>query len=247
MNISKHQAPVRRRFSTAVVALVLASATFGLISCTKTKLDTDVKKASYTIGQQFGKNLKDQNITLDADALAMALKDVAEDKNQMTQEEMQQALIKMQEIATSKSKETADKNKAEAASFLEKNKSAEGVKVTASGLQYIMETEGTGKTPSKTDQVKVHYKGTLTNGEVFDSSYDRGEPAVFPVGGLIPGWTEALQMLKVGSKVKLFIPPELAYGESGRPKIPPNSVLVFEMELLDIVAAAAPAPAAKRK
>ncbi len=223
----------------SLVALSVVSLVF--ISCTKTKLDTDVKKASYTIGQQFGKNLKDQNIALDPDALAMALRDVAEGKNQMTQEEMQQALMKMQEIANTKARETADKNKAEAQAFMEKNKSAEGVKATASGLQYILEKEGTGKMPSKNDQVKVHYKGALTNGEVFDSSYDRGEPATFPVSGLIPGWTEALQMIKVGSKVKLFIPPELAYGESGRPKIPPNSVLVFEMELLDIVPQTPPA------
>jgi FKBP-type peptidyl-prolyl cis-trans isomerase FkpA/FKBP-type peptidyl-prolyl cis-trans isomerase FklB len=232
------------KISTLRTGALLVGAAFALTlaSCTKTKLDTDEKKASYTIGQQFGKNLKDQNISLDADALAMALRDVAQNKNQLTQEEMQQALMKMQESANKKAKETAEKNKGEAQSFLEKNKSAQGVKTTASGLQYIIEKEGQGKTPTKNDQVKVHYKGTLTNGEVFDSSYG-GEPATFPVAGLIPGWTEALQMIKVGSKVKLFIPPELGYGESGRPKIPPNSVLVFEMELLDIVAAqAAQAP-----
>ena len=231
------------KISTVSNGALFVAIALALVSCTKTKLDTDEKRASYTIGQQFGKNLKDQNIVLDVGALSMALNDVAEGKNQLTQEEMQQALMKMQESANKKAKETADKNKVDSQSFLDKNKSAQGVKTTASGLQYIIEKEGDGKIPTKNDQVKVHYKGTLTNGEVFDSSYDRGEPATFPVAGLIPGWTEALQMIKVGSKVKLFIPPELGYGESGRPKIPPNSVLVFEMELLDIVTAqAAPAP-----
>ena len=156
--------------------------------------------------------------------------------------------MKLQEMAMKKQSEEADKNKAKSAEFLEKNKTAEGVKVTASGLQYIVVSEGTGAIPTKTDTVKCHYKGTLITGEQFDSSYDRGQPAEFPVGGVIPGWTEALQMMKVGSKYKLFIPPELAYGASGRPGIPPNSALVFEVELLDIVkAAAAPAPAPAKK
>lgn len=203
----------------------------------KVKLDTDTAKASYAIGQQIGGNLKQQNIDFDADALAMALKDAVKGENKMTNEEMQGAMMKLQELAMKKAQEVAEKNSKEGKDYLEKNKSAAGVKTTESGLQYIVEKEGTGATPKKDDVVKVHYKGTLTNGEQFDSSYDRKEPAEFPVGGVIPGWTEALQLMKVGGKSKLFIPPELAYGPSGRPGIPPNSVLVFEVELIEIVKA----------
>ena len=201
----------------------------------KVKLDTDIRKASYAIGQQIGGNLKQQNIDFDIDALAMALRDASAGKNEMTKEDMQAAMMKLQELAMKKQQEAADTNAKAGKEYLEKNKTAEGVKTTASGLQYITEKEGSGPMPKKDDVVKVHYKGTLTNGEQFDSSHDRGQPAEFPVSGVIPGWTEALQLMKVGGKAKLFIPPELAYGPSGRPGIPPNSVLVFEVELIEIV------------
>lgn len=224
-------------------------AAVALTACDKKKLDTDTKKASYAIGQQIGTNLKQQNIEFDADVLAMSLKDAVKGDSKLTKEEIQQALMKLQEMAMKKQTEQGEVNKKAGADFLEKNKSVEGVKVTASGMQYLVLKEGTGATPKKEDVVKCHYTGTLTNGEKFDSSVDRGQPAEFPVGGVIPGWTEALQMMKVGGKMKLFIPPELAYGASGRPGIPANSVLVFEVELLDIVKndapkAGAPAPKA---
>lgn len=231
---------------------MIAGATAMLVFSTacnkKVKLDTDTKKASYSIGQQIGTNLKQQNIDFDADALVAALKDASEGKNQMSKEDMQAAMMKLQEASMKKQTEAAEANKKTGAEYLEKNKTQPGVKTTASGLQYIVEKEGTGKTPTAKDTVKCHYKGTLTNGEQFDSSYDRGQPAEFPVSGVIPGWTEALQLMKVGGKMKLFIPPELAYGAAGRPGIPPNSVLVFEVELVDIVKPAAPpaaSPAAK--
>jgi FKBP-type peptidyl-prolyl cis-trans isomerase FkpA/FKBP-type peptidyl-prolyl cis-trans isomerase FklB len=212
------------------------AATVAITACDKkVKLDSDERKASYAIGLQIGQNLKQQNIDFDAAALTMALNDAKAGKEQLNKEEIQAAMMKLQESAIKKQTEVADKNLADAKAYLEKNKTAAGVKTTASGLQYIVEKEGTGKTPGKDDVVKCHYTGTLTNGEKFDSSVDRGEPAEFPVSGVIPGWTEALQMMKVGSKYKLFVPPELAYGPSGRPGIPPNSVLVFEVELLDIV------------
>jgi FKBP-type peptidyl-prolyl cis-trans isomerase FkpA/FKBP-type peptidyl-prolyl cis-trans isomerase FklB len=227
--------------------LIIAGASAGLlvaVGCTK-KLDTDLKKASYAIGQQIGGNMKQQNIEIDSDVMAMAMKDAIKGDSKMTKEEIQQAMMKLQESAMKKQQEAAEENKKKGAEFLEKNKSAEGVKVTQSGLQYIVEKEGDGKTPTKTDTVKAHYKGTLIDGTQFDSSYDRGQPAEFPVQGVIPGWSEALQMMKVGSKYKLFIPPELAYGASGRPGIPANSVLVFEVELVDIVkAGGAPADGA---
>lgn len=230
--------------------LLIVGASAGLliaVGCTK-KLDTDLKKASYAIGQQIGGNMKQQNIEIDAEVMAMAMKDAIKGDSKMTKEEIQQAMMKLQESAMKKQQEAAEENKKKGAEFLEKNKSAEGVKVTASGLQYKVEKEGDGKMPTKTDTVKAHYKGTLIDGTQFDSSYDRGQPAEFPVQGVIPGWSEALQMMKVGSKYKLFIPSELAYGASGRPGIPANSVLVFEVELMEIVkAGAAPAAEAKPK
>lgn len=213
----------------AVAALALAG-----VGCQK-KLDTDLKKASYAIGQQIGSNLKNQNIEFDSDVLAESIKEASSGKeSRMKPEEMQQALMKLQEGLMKKQQEQAETNKKEGMAFLEKNKTAEGVKTLPSGLQYIVEKEGTGKTPGANDVVKAHYKGTLTNGQTFDSSYDRGQPAEFPVSGVIKGWTEALQMMKVGGKMKIFVPPDLGYGASARPGIPANSVLVFDIELLDV-------------
>lgn len=230
---------LKRMMVGTISSALLISLTVGCDK--KVKLDSDVKKSSYTIGIQFGNNLRDQKVTIDPDAFAMALRDAAEGKNQMTQDQMREALQKLQESANATQKAEGEKNKKEGEAFLEKNKQNANVKTTASGLQYEVLTEGTGAMPKATDRVVVHYKGTLMNGETFDSSYDRGEPATFPVSGLIPGWTEALQLMKVGSKVKLYIKPELAYGEAGRPKIPPNSVLIFEMELKDIAKDTPPA------
>jgi len=219
---------------------VLAIATVFAVGCTNNaKLDNDKNKASYTIGHQIGGNLKQQGMDLDVDALALGIKDATNGKNQLSQEDMQKAMQKLQEDAFKKQQAVAEANGKAAKEFLEKNKNEAGVKTTKSGLQYIVIKEGTGKTPTAKDIVKCHYTGTLITGEKFDSSVDRGKPAEFPVTGVIPGWTEALQMMKVGGKVKLFIPPELAYGPSGRPGIPPNSVLIFELELLDIVKAPA--------
>ncbi len=237
--------------------LVIAAVglTLTLTACNKPDLKSDKGQASYAIGQQIGQNLKAQNIDFDANTLVASMKDAAEGKAQMTKEEIQKAMMKLQEGAMKKQQEEGEGNKKKSADFLEKNKTAEGVKTTASGLQYIVQKEGDGPMPKKEDNVKCHYTGTLLDGTKFDSSVDRGQPAEFPVGGVIPGWTEALQMMKVGSKYKLFIPPELGYGPSGRPGIPANSALIFEVELLEIVKAGAagkaapgkPAPAPKPK
>ncbi len=225
-----------------------AVAALAFVGCNKPDMKSDKGQASYAIGQQIGKNLKAQSIDIDPTTLSASLKDALAGKSEMKDDEIQKAMMKLQENAMKKQTEEGETNKKKSAEFLEKNKSAAGVKVTASGLQYSVITEGTGAIPKKEDTVKCHYVGTLTTGEEFDSSVKRGQPAEFPVGGVIPGWTEALQMMKVGSKYKLFIPAELAYGASGRPGIPANSALIFEVELLDIVkptapAAAAPAPA----
>lgn len=231
-----------KRFLIVSAAILAVVAT----GCQK-KLDDDKKKASYAIGQQIGGNLKNQHIDFDSDVLAMSIVEAAQGKeSKLKPEEMQAALMKLQEGMMKKQQEEAEKNKTEGAAFLEKNKTAAGVKVTPSGLQYIVVQEGTGKAPTLKDTVKAHYTGTLINGQKFDSSYDRGQPAEFPVEGVIKGWTEALQMMKVGGKMKLFIPSELGYGPAARPGIPANSVLVFDVELLDVVQPGA-APAAPAK
>lgn len=226
-----------------LVVIAVAGLFVTLSACNKPDLKSDKGQASYAIGQQIGKNLKAQNIEIDAKTLAASLDDATKGKSEMKDEEIQKAMMKLQENAMKKQQEEGEANKKKSADFLEKNKSAEGVKITASGLQYSVIKEGDGAIPKKEDNVKCHYTGTLIDGTKFDSSVDRGQPAEFPVGGVIPGWTEALQMMKVGSKYKLFIPPELAYGPAGRPGIPPNSALIFEVELLEIVKAPAAAAA----
>lgn len=235
--------------------LVIAAAglMLTLTACNKPDLKSDKGQASYAIGQQIGKNLKAQNIEIDPKTLAASLADATAGKSEMTEEQIQKAMMKLQEMAMKKQQEEGETNKKKSAEFLEKNKTAPGVKVTASGLQYSVIKEGDGPMPKKEDTVKCHYTGTLIDGTKFDSSVDRGQPAEFPVAGVIPGWTEALQMMKVGSKYKLVIPPELAYGPAGRPGIPANSTLIFEVELLEIVkpgakpAASAPVKAPKAK
>jgi FKBP-type peptidyl-prolyl cis-trans isomerase len=223
--------------SLLVSAVAVGALVFGVACEKKVKLDTDQQKGSYAIGQQIGTNLKNQNIDVDPDVVAASIKDAVTGKeSKMKPEEMQAALMKLQENIMKKQEEIAAKNLTEGKAFLEKNKADTTIKTTASGLQIKIEKEGTGKAPTEKDVVKAHYRGTTIDGKQFDSSYDRGAPAEFPLNGVIKGWTEGLQMMKVGSKAKLFIPPELGYGASARPGIPANSVLVFDVELIDVVA-----------
>jgi FKBP-type peptidyl-prolyl cis-trans isomerase len=173
-------------------------------------------------------------VDYDPDALARAIHDVASNKKAvLTEDQMQASLQKMYEGRKDKMMVEAEANKKKAQEFLEANKKKEGIKVTETGLQYKIVADGKGASPKKSDTVTVHYKGTLLDGSEFDSSYKRGKPAEFPVEAVIPGWTEALQKMKKGAKWQLFIPPELAYGERGRPSIPANSVLLFDVELID--------------
>lgn len=202
---------------------------------------TDREKASYSIGISLGSSWKKNSLDLDVDMVAKGIKDgMSGGAAAMTEDEVKEALNSFQNQMMAKQQEKAkvlgEKNKKDGETYLAENKKKDGVKTTASGLQYKVIKEGTGAVPKAENTVKTNYKGTLIDGTEFDSSYKRGEPAEFPVNGVIKGWTEALQMMKVGSKYQLFIPSELAYGEQGAGNvIGPNAVLVFEIELLEIV------------
>lgn len=217
----------------ATVGLVAAA----LVGCDKPNMKNEKAQYSYAIGYQIAKNMKEQKVDIDTKAFNAAMSDVMADKTaRMTDEERMNALRKMSESRRADDSKVAEENLKTGKAFLDANKSKEGVKTTASGLQYKVVTEGKGPAPKATDTVEVHYRGKLIDGKEFDSSYARNQPAQFPVKAVIPGWTEALQLMKVGSKYELTIPAELAYGERGQPpQIPPNAVLNFEVELLKIV------------
>lgn len=199
-------------------------------------LASQKEKASYGVGINVGKGFKSDLIDLDIDAFVRGFKDaLAGAKPALTEAELEQALTALRADVSKKSEERATGNKKAGEDFLAKNKTAKSVVTDASGLQYIVLKEGTGPSPKATDTVKVHYQGTLIDGTEFDSSIKRNEPATFPVNQVIKGWTEVLQKMKVGSKWKVFIPSDLAYGDQGQPPvIPPASVLIFEIELLGI-------------
>jgi FKBP-type peptidyl-prolyl cis-trans isomerase len=193
------------------------------------QLPDDKAKISYAIGMILGRQIKDNGFEIDPQVFLGAVEDVMAGREpaltmQEGREVMTQAQLKKAEVA-----------KAAGEKFLEENAKKDGVKVTASGLQYKVLREGSGASPAETDEVTVHYQGTLTDGTKFDSSYDRGEPATFALNQVIPGWTEGLQLMKPGAKYELYIPASLGYGEGGMPpRIPPNSVLVFQVELLSV-------------
>lgn len=232
----------------ASLALVLVAAV-GLISCEKTKTPkTDQEKYSYAIGYQFAKNLKQQSVDYDEASLKQAIGDVTKGKDsQVNDEEMQRVMQAMYEERSKKMNAEAGENLKKGQEWLAQNKTAEGVKTTESGLQYKVISEGDGPKPKESDVVVVHYRGTLIDGTEFDSSIKRNQPAEFPLKAVIPGWTEGLQLMKKGAKYEFYIPSELAYGERGRPSIPANSVLKFEVELLDIKAGEAGAGASAKK
>lgn len=215
-----------------IVTLCMLLAATPVLAEDKTELKTQKEKQSYAIGFDMGNNLKKNGIDIDADILAKGLKDVlAGNKPLQTEQESKDAIATMQKEWA---KSFAEKNKKEGLAYLEENKKKSGVKTLKSGLQYKVITKGKGKSPQEKDTVSVNYRGTLIDGTEFDSSYKRGQPASFPVGGVIKGWTEALLLMKEGDKWELAIPSELAYGETGRQGIPPNAVLIFEVELISI-------------
>ncbi len=204
------------------------------------QLDTLIQRLSYIVGENMAHQLKNDGLDIDPTALALAISDVMSDtpsrlsdaEKRSTIEEIQKYNQEKQRVAHA---EKSAKNQADGAAYLAENAKKEGVSTTASGLQYKQLVAGNGAKPTTQDRVKVHYHGTLTDGTVFDSSYERGEPIVFPVTGVIAGWVEGLQLMNVGSKFELTIPSNLAYGVNGSgPVIGPDATLVFQVELLAI-------------
>lgn len=210
------------------------------------ELTTDAQKFGYSIGVDLGNSLKPVKQHVDVAALEAGLNDVTNGVtpklDDAAREEIKNTVSKkMQEEQVKAREEQATTAKDEGAKFLAENSKKEGVKTTASGLQYEVLTEGKGDSPTAADKVTVHYKGTLLNGEEFDSSYSRGQPVTFPLANVIPGWTEGVQLMKPGAKYKFYIPSDLAYGERGAGvKIGPNQTLIFEVELLEVAKDDAP-------
>jgi FKBP-type peptidyl-prolyl cis-trans isomerase len=207
----------------------------------KNKLNTEKEKVSYSLGVEIGRSFKGLIDEIDLDILWKGFSDSINDKEllmseQESREVKQNFLTRIQKQRKSKRANMADDNKKEGMTFLLENKTKAGVITTKSGLQYIVLRKGDGDKPKATDQVKVHYRGTLLNGEEFDSSYKRGKPATFRLNAVIKGWQEGLQLMSPGSKYNFFIPSDLGYGERGAGSmIGPNATLIFEVELLDIV------------
>ncbi len=206
----------------------------GFSSINAQNLNTEMEKVSYSLGVNVAKSVKSQGLeSIDSDAIAKAFKDVFEGNTLEISEE--EANIVLQDYFGKLANEKQKANVEAGQKFLDENAKRDGVVTTATGLQYEVLEEGSGDSPKETDNVTVHYHGTLIDGTVFDSSVDRGQPATFPVNGVIPGWVEALQLMNPGAKYKLFIPSNLAYGERGAGgAIGPNATLVFEVELISI-------------
>lgn len=201
-------------------------------------LSTFMDSTSYALGADLGENLKRQQVEIDYDVFMAGLTDAMLDDElvKLDQKKRRNVMASLQKSIRDKSKKEGETNLKIADEFLAKNKQENpDVKETPTGLQYRVIKEGEGDSPSQTDRVKVHYAGKLIDGTEFDSSYERGEPTEFGLNQVIKGWTEGLQLMKVGSKYEFFIHPKIAYGSRPRPTIPANSVLIFEVELLDIV------------
>lgn len=228
-----------RIFSVALAITLLSACSQGQKG--PVTLTTEMDSVSYAIGVDIGSNFKRGKMEdVNVDALSKGLRDGLDSNVMMDQalleQVMQNYMQKLQEKRMAEEQAATEENRVKGEAFLAENGKKPGITTTASGLQYEVVTMGTGPKPSATDKVTVHYTGTLIDGTKFDSSVDRGQPATFPVGGVIRGWVEALQLMPVGSKWKLYIPSDLAYGPSGGPggSIPGNSTLIFDVELLEI-------------
>ena len=213
----------------------------------KAMLDTDAKKVAYLIGYNYGSSMARDDVEIDHQTFFDAFEEGFKGStNLFTDEEIREIMLKFQADLKAKAevkrKALAEKNQKQGEEFLKANKEKEGVKVTASGLQYKVIKEGQGESPTAEDTVTVNYRGTTLDGVEFDSSYKRNQPATFPLKGVIKGWTEGLQLMKPGAKYEFYIPSELAYGKNGNRSIEPNSTLIFEVELLSFKKPAPPKP-----
>ncbi len=232
-----------------ILAIILG-VTFSLPLCwaeEQAPLKEQKAKDSYSLGYDFGANLKRQGVEVDLSVLLSAIRDGLENRNPaLGPKEIRDNLLQMRRKLMVRQdqrvRELTARNLEAGKAFLEANRSKEGVTVLPGGLQYRVLKEGSGPAPKPSDSVTVHYRGTLIDGEEFDSSYGRGEPATLSLGSVIKGWQEALPLMKTGSKWQIFVPAELAYGQRHSGRIPPNSALVFQIELLGIGAASAPGP-----
>ena len=223
-----------RIFYSAIALGIIYTTSFGATAA----MDTEKQKLGYTFGIQMAQNLVQQGMAgeIDHEALVEAIADVfAGREMQMSGEEMQASFTAFQQKVQQENQQIGDENKIASDAFLAGNKDKEGVITTESGLQYKVETEGSGAAPTPASTVRVHYSGTLIDGTKFDSSYDRGEPAEFALNGVIRGWQEGLLLMKAGGKFEFYIPSELAYGDNAPGSIGPNQVLVFTVELLEIL------------
>src|SRR6266540_1433673 len=235
-----------------IVTVLGLSTAFWLCAADEDPFKTKKERISYTLGMMYGKQLKQGEVEVDFDLYLKGLKDASTGDKLLLTEEQGQEIYKsfLQDLRTKqneKLKAEGEKNQKAGEAFLAENKKKEGVVTTASGLQYKVEAKGSGKIPTSNDTVVCHYRGTLLDGTEFDSSYKSGKPSEFLVTRGIKGWTEALLMMPVGSKWKLYIPSDLAYGPPGRrgtPPIPPNTMLQFDIELIDIKPATEGAAAA---
>lgn len=229
-----------------LLVTALASVTVVLAACnepekdvaTTPTLESQPEKLSYSYGWMIGQQMKNDGLKLQDDAFMLAINDALSDKDQRIEREEMMAVIQSEQQRVQaerqvEAKKVAEESLAKGQAFLDENAKKEGVVVLESGLQYKILEDADGPVPAEENTVSVHYRGTLIDGTEFDSSYKNGNPVQFPVTGVIPGWVEALQLMPEGSKWELYIPAELAYGPGGTRSIPPNSVLVFEVELLD--------------
>ncbi|MGD8640598.1 MAG: FKBP-type peptidyl-prolyl cis-trans isomerase [Gammaproteobacteria bacterium] len=227
---------VKYTLQASFIFLVAATLFLATASVFAADYKSDKEKYSYAIGFQIGNNLKREDADIDIDAIAQGIKDVISGADlKVNMEDMQAAVMKVQKEQQAKRQAKGESAKKEGAEFLAKNKKEKGVKELDNGIQYKILKKGDGAQPKPTDTIVAHYKGTLIDGKEFDSSYKRGQPATFAVNQVIQGWQEILPMMHTGSKWKVFIPSDLAYGERGAgANIGPNETLIFEIELLDI-------------
>ncbi len=211
-------------------------------------LSNSTNKISYALGVNFGQNLKNQGVSANLDVMRRGIEDALAGKPQLSDAQMRETFTELRTMIQAHMEEKKKENKAAGEKFLAENEKKPGVQKTASGLQYKVIKDGTGESPKSTDEVEVKYTGKLIDGTVFDSTDKQGgKPSKFRVNGVIRGWTEALEKMKKGSQWELYIPADIAYGERGRPGIPPNSTLIFDVELLDIIPAAPAATAQSAK